>query len=127
MSAKRLVLATVVTASVLLPPQKLGAAIATINGNQLYTNCTARNTEGPTYQGLLAGICIGYVTAITDALSSGNSVNGFKACIPISADMNQIVDVVKNFIRDHPEKRHLIAGSLVADAFARAFPCRPTR
>ena len=123
MNAKRLGLATVVTASALLLPQELGAVA--LNGNHLYTDCTATTTKVPTEQFLLAGTCIGYITAITDALSSGNLVNGFKACIPINADMNQIVDVVKNFIRDNPEKRHLVAVGLVAEAFARAFPCRP--
>lgn len=126
MSAKRLVLATVVTTSMWLPPQELRAAISTINGNNLYTDCAA-NSGVSTEQWLLVGICIGYVTAIMDALSSGNSVNGFKACVPVNADMNQIVDLVKNFIRDHPEKRHLVAEGLVAEAFARAFPCGPTR
>ncbi len=126
MSAKRLVLAAVITASVLLPPQELGAAV-TIHGNNLFTDCTATNTNVAKEQWLLIGTCLGYVTAIVDALSSGNSVNGFKACVPLNADMQQIVDVVKNFIRDYPEKRHLVAAGLVAEALARAFPCRPTR
>jgi hypothetical protein len=105
----------------------LRAQIPTLNGNNLYTDCTAANTRVSTDQWLVAGVCIGYVTAIMDALSSGNSVNGFKACVPTNADMNQMVDIVKNFIRDHPEKRHLVATGLVAEAFAQAFPCRPTR
>ena len=121
MSAKRLVLASVITASVLLP--ELGAALS-IDGNQLYNYCTATNAKAATEQWLVAGTCMGYVTAITDAVSSGNSVNGFKACVPVNADMNQIVDIVKTFIRDHPEKRHLFAAGLVAEALARAFPCR---
>ena len=92
MSAKRLILATVVTTSMWLPPQELRAQIPTINGNNLYTDCAA-NTSKSTDQWLLAGMCLGYVTAIINALSSGNSINGFKACIPTNADMNQVVDV----------------------------------
>jgi hypothetical protein len=127
MNAKRLVLVTVVTMSILLPPgHELGATIA-LDGNNLYNDCTAATTTVPTEQFLLVGTCIGYVTAITDALFAGNSVNGFKACIPINADINQIVDVVKNYIRDNPEKRHLVAVGLVAAALGRAFPCRPTK
>ena len=125
MNAKRLLFATVVTASMLLLPEhELGAT--TLDGNNLYNDCNAATTK-TTEQFLLVGTCIGYVTAVADALSSGNSVNGFKACIPVNVDMNQIVDVVKNFIRDNPEKRHLVAVGLVAAAFARAFPCRPTK
>lgn len=102
------------------------AQISTINGNQLYNDCAARNTEGPVYQGVLTGICIGYVTAITDVLSV-RAVNGFKACVPTDANMDQVIDVIKFFIRDHAEKRHLVAAGLVAEALATAFPCRPLR
>jgi Rap1a immunity proteins len=127
MNAKPLVFVTVVTASMLLlPKHELGATI-TLDGNNLYTDCTAATTKVPTEQWSLVGTCIGYVTAVTDAMFAGNSVNGFKACIPVNVDMNQIVDVVKNFIRDNPEKRHLVAVGLVAAALARAFPCRPTK
>jgi hypothetical protein len=127
MSAKPLILATVVVASVFLPPHQLEAAVSTINGNELYTDCTG-NANAPTnQQWLLIGYCIGYLIAVTDALSTGNSINGFKACIPINADMNQIRDVATNFIQGHPEKRHLVAVGLIAEAFALAFPCRPTK
>lgn len=122
MSAKRLVLATVITATVLLPQEFVAAT--TLNGNHLYADCTAANSKVATDQWLMAGTCMGYLIAVMDALSLGNSINGFKACIPSNADMNQIVDVVKNFIRDHPEKRHLMATALVAEAFSGAFPCR---
>ena len=123
MSANRLALA-IIMASVLLP-QALGAT--SIGGNQLFANCAADDKAAPTTQHLVAGVCIGYVTAIMDVLAAGNSVNRLKACIPIGADMNQIVAVVKNFLRDYPEKRHHVAAGLVAEAFARAFPCRPAR
>ena len=65
MNAKRLGLATVVTASALLLPQELGAVA--LNGNHLYTDCTATTTKVPTEQFLLAGTCTGCITAITDA------------------------------------------------------------
>jgi hypothetical protein len=45
-----------------------------------------------------------------------------KACIPRNADMNQMVDLFKNHVRDQPEGRHLLAAHLAADAFALAFP-----
>jgi hypothetical protein len=127
MRAKRSILTTLVTAIAFLPLQEAGAAILPISGNQLYNYCTATYAKTTTDQWLAGGTCFGYVTAVVDALSPGNSVNGFKACVPVNADMNQIVDVVKNFIHDHPEKRHLVATGLVAEAFATAFPCRPAR
>jgi Ssp1 endopeptidase immunity protein Rap1a len=119
MRAIRLTVAVIVMTSVLLPPERLRAQIASMNGNNLYADCIGRNTEGPL-------LCLGYVTAIMDVLSV-SAVNRFKACVPTDADMNQIMDVVKFFIRDHAEKRHLVAAGLVAEALATAFPCQRTR
>ncbi len=48
-----------------------------------------------------------------------------KACIPQNADISQMVDLFKNYVRDHPDRRHLLAANLAAEAFALAFPCRP--
>jgi hypothetical protein len=126
MKLRRLLL-PIVVASMLLPRERLEAQIAPISGNNLYSYCGPHTAAKPTDQWLLGGTCMGYVTAIMDALSSGNSVNGFRACIPANADMNQTVDVVKMFIVEHPEKRHLVAAGLVAEALARAFPCRALR
>jgi hypothetical protein len=76
---------------------------------------------------MMAGTCMGYLTAVMDALAGGGNVNGYRACIPPTADMNQIVDIVKSFIRNHPEKRHFLAVGLVAASFSEAFPCKQNR
>jgi hypothetical protein len=39
--------------------------------------------------------------------------------------MNQIVDVFRGYMRDHPDKRHLLAAGIAAEAFSGVFPCRP--
>jgi hypothetical protein len=49
-------------------------------------------------------------------------VGGRKACIPANADMNQIVDVFRGYLKEHPEKRHLISANLAGEAFSQAFP-----
>jgi hypothetical protein len=103
MSLARLVPA-IVAANVLLAPQNLEARIVTLSGNNLYTDCSAHNTAAPADQWLLAGTCMGYVIAVMDALSSGDSVNGFQACVPLNADMKQVVDVVSAFIVEHPTR-----------------------
>jgi hypothetical protein len=46
------------------------------------------------------GACVGYLSSIIDIQTSGSAVNGKKACIPLNADMNQIVDLFKNYVRD---------------------------
>jgi hypothetical protein len=71
------------------------------------------------------GSCMGYLISIVNIQTSGAAVGGKRACIPPNADMNQIVDVFRGYVRDHPEKRHLLAANLAAEAFALAFPCRP--
>jgi hypothetical protein len=35
-----------------------------------------------------------------------------------------VVDVVKKYLRDHPEQRRWTAGGLVMDAISEAFQCR---
>jgi hypothetical protein len=97
-----------------------------MNGNQWYTYCFAPNTEPPLGKDFNAGFCVGYLQAITNVLSV-SAVNGFKACIPPNADTNQIRDVIGVFIRNHAEKRHLVAAELAAEAIATAFPCQRAR
>jgi Rap1a immunity proteins len=102
------------------------AEIRNADGNIVSTWCsTNANRERIGDVGMQAGSCLGYLWSIIDIQSSGNAVNGKKACIPRNADMNQIVDLFRSYVRDHPERRHLLAANLAAEAFALAFPCRP--
>jgi hypothetical protein len=102
------------------------AEIRNADGNIVSTWCsTNANRERMSDVAMQAGSCLGYLSSIIDIQSSGSAINGKKACIPRNADMNQIVDLFKNYVRDHPEKRHLLAANLAAEAFALAFPCRP--
>jgi Rap1a immunity proteins len=102
------------------------AEIRNVDGNMLSTWCvTNANRERLGDVAMQGGGCFGYLSSIIDIQTSGSAVNGKKACIPLNADMNQIVDLFKNYVRDHPERRHLLAANLAAEAFALAFPCRP--
>lgn len=101
------------------------AQIRNFDGNTLSNLCnTNANRETPTDLAMQAGACLGYLSSIIDIQTSGGQVNGRRACIPANADTNQIVDLFKNYVRDHPERRHLLAANLAAEAFALAFPCR---
>lgn len=107
-------------------PAAARAEIRNADGNIVSTRCaTNANRERIGDFAMQAGSCLGYLSSVIDIQSSGNSVNGKKACIPRNADMNQMVDLFKNYVRDHPERRHLLAANLAAEAFALAFPCRP--
>ena len=76
------------------------------------------------------GACWGYIIGIADAMSANEkndgAIAGWKACIPDSAPVRQLVDVVKRFRREHPEIRHLAASTLVGESLAEAFPCPTT-
>lgn len=107
-------------------PATARAEIANAAGNDVYRWCTTNSNRDRVGDfAMQAGSCFGYLSSMIDILTSGNAVNGKKACIPRNADMGQIVDLFKNYVRDHPDRRHLLAANLAAEAFALAFPCRP--
>jgi hypothetical protein len=106
-----------------------GSAVAqlmTVDGNQLLSWCdTNINREAAGDWAMKGGTCLGYLTSIVNIQMSGAAVAGRRACLPPNANMNQIVDIFRAYMRDHPEKRHLLAANLAAQAFYEAFPCRP--
>jgi hypothetical protein len=70
------------------------------------------------------GFCRGYIAGVADILEN-REVAGYRACIPApTAEISQLAEVVTNFLRDHPDERHLTAASNVAFALSKAFPCK---
>jgi hypothetical protein len=91
------------------------------NGNKLLPNCQAPSgTPYHTY-------CLGFAAAVADEMMSANANGetflGYRSCIPMSALLDQVTDVATRFLITHPEKRHLTALSIFAQAFEEAFPC----
>jgi len=82
------------------------------NGNDLYTRCISADVQYVAY-------CSGYVAAMTDIL---NAQRG--ACPPAQMPLKQSVDIVTNYLRDHPETRHYAAWQQGFKAISAAFPCR---
>jgi Rap1a immunity proteins len=123
MRATQIVLLAII---VWLLPGISQAEIRNFDGNTLSNLCkTNANRDTPSELAMQAGACLGYLSSIIDIQTTGGAVIGRRACIPANADMNQIVDLFKNYVREHPERRHLLAANLAAEAFALAFPCRP--
>ena len=85
-------------------------------GNNLYSWCTASPAD-------MTSFCIAYIIGISDVLSQ-NTVNNYRACIPLTVNGQQERDIVVNHLHDHPETRHYGAAGLVAQALAEQFPCR---
>ena len=91
-----------------------GQALAAFyDGNALFADCD----KGDEYNTLEWRLCSGYITGVAEALP------GQVFCLPATASVGQIRDTVKLWLKDHPEKRHLAASSLVVNALKEKFPC----
>lgn len=84
------------------------------NGNELHTRCSEN--------GFAEGYCFGYIAGISDVLSNA-AIGDFNACQPKDVTVQQVVDVVKKYLKENPQDRHFTANSLVAYALSEAFPC----
>ncbi|OKO67263.1 Rap1a/Tai family immunity protein [Bradyrhizobium sp. AS23.2] len=100
------------------------AQMVSVDGNTLLSLCNANIKQERTGDwAMKGGTCLGYLTSIANIQMSGVAIGGRRACIPANVDMNQVVDVFRSYLRDHPERRHLLAANLAAEAFGAAFPC----
>ncbi len=61
------------------------------DGNRIYNSCISTND---------GGYCAGYVSGMTDAL-----VKMGLACVPANVTLQQAIDVVIAYFRDHAEQR----------------------
>jgi hypothetical protein len=84
-----------------------------VRGNQLYEWCT--NASSP-------DACNAYVIGVIDKQEVTDGTKVF--CVETHVTIGQASDVVREYLRQHPERRHHQAASLVDDALAAAFPCK---
>ena len=90
-----------------------------MTGNELYTRCQSTLREN-------IDICSAYIGGVVDGqnvITSTLSINGV-FCEPEGVTVQQLMDVVARWLRQHPEKRHYTAASLTLEALDDAFPCR---
>src|SRR5262249_58172036 len=71
-------------------------------GNELYESCTSQTNLA------LNTFCLAYVAGIFDALESLKMT-----CRPTEVSMGQAQDLITNYLRDHPEARHVASAVLV--------------
>lgn len=85
-----------------------------ISGSQLLEDCTAE----------VKAYCISYVMGVADSFDCDDPLSGYRWQAPqVGLKTSQVVRVVTKFLDEHPEKLHLLASSLVANALEQAFPC----
>jgi len=91
------------------------------DGNDLYRNCTSEQTI------LKRGFCNGYAAAVVDMMIAlqqvGGDFYGHSACIPENVKLQQVSDIVLNYLKSNPVFRHQAGAWLAAQAISQAWPC----
>jgi len=114
----RLVASVVVAVSVLVATAPHATGQFFFTGNTLMENCRA-GVQDKVANLIDFGACTGYILAVTDVLAANKGV-----CLHAGVTMAQIRDFVVKWLEANPQKRHLAAHGLVAQAMSEAFPCK---
>lgn len=72
-----------------------------------------------------AGVCSGYIRAVTDTTIDWSSTTGFdsQVCVPDKVTLERMKKIVVKYLEEHPDQLRLGAASLVLIALNQAFPC----
>ena len=95
-----------------------------MDGNLLSENCRGFDrfienlSQASRLDIMKASLCRGFVIGAMDTLTMKKEL-----CPPDGIDDEQAVDIVRLWLREHPEARHLSAVSLVQVALKEKFPC----
>ena len=87
------------------------------DGNNLYNMCQAPMGE------LGFSNCMEYVAGVSDAIQAYEAAGIHTVCLVNQITKGQEHDVVLNWLKAHPQNRHLQAANLVYAALSEAFPC----
>jgi hypothetical protein len=88
-------------------------------GNELKSYCTGRS-------GFDSGRCHGYISGVVEwqlIIAAAQRMAPIKYCLPEGVTYGQIVDIVKKFMADNPDKTHWEASVIIHNAVLNAFPC----
>ena len=99
----------------------VGAAKADFtSGNFLWDACQADEQKDPAR----SIFCTSYILGAGEtfqALQVAKQIRYY--CVPDKVENGQVIDVVKLYLRDHPENRQYSAPTLVMIALKEKFPC----
>lgn len=93
----------------------VSCASRALTGNELLADLLRDDTS---YQYGYSSGYLGGVLAISTVFQGGNYL-----CIPDGVTNRQSIDVIKNYLQNSPEKRHLDASLLIYSALAKTWPC----
>jgi hypothetical protein len=110
--------------AILLTANEGRAAGGYISGQRLNELCSDESTS------FNEGLCWGYIAGVYDAGKALDTATnkrqwsaGWTACVPDGVLAGQLVEVVKKWLRAHPERWHYAADSVVAGAVHETWPC----
>lgn len=92
----------------------LSAPAEAVTGNSLFDACE-RSAEG---------FCAGYILGVVDRIEDQALIEPRHICFPPGATTRQLIDVVMNYLRKHPEKRHFKASQQVWLALDEVWVCK---
>jgi Rap1a immunity proteins len=101
-------------------------AAAYDTGNEFYTQCSNLSYQ-PYCLGFVIGVASGFNTGLQ--LDPSNPVEAqvrkdeLGICAPDNAMAGQFLDLVMQFLRDHPERRHWSATILIIGTLRTYWPC----
>ena len=112
--ALRFVLAGILTHAAAYPTQ---AASSFHSGSGLLERCESKDPS-------LLGMCLGFTVGVADSFDCQRILlSGYRWQSPRDVTAGQVQKVVVKYLNENPEELHLAAGSLVAAALSKAFPC----
>lgn len=94
-----------------------GAGAVTVfeSGNKLHEDCSSSRSS------FTDGACFGYILGAVDTYEIMRARRDMRPCIRTNANARQVVDVVKKYLRDHPEDRDFTAYTSVEEGLEAAF------
>ncbi len=87
-------------------------------GNGFLENCSQKPSST---NGFILGVCAGYLSGLEDR--DGLREKERFICRPGNSTNKQMMDVVLQYLRNHPEDRHGSIKYLAHNALLAAFPC----
>ncbi len=70
------------------------------------------------------GYCAGYALAISNVMSQGATIGGYKACGHAPVKSQQLIEIYVRYTEKNPAIKSKDAMTSVAAAISSAFPCR---
>jgi hypothetical protein len=89
-------------------------------GDDFLAGCQYDNNHPP-------DVCLAYVAGVVGTLALNWADSGQRVCIPNSATVRTTLDLVLQYVKDHPEKREQKTIFLVAQATIQKYVCEPPK